>query len=180
MITQDGIVPPTFRQPATRRSTTVCALILTWLVTGLMVGCTSSPPVDQERAQAAPTATPALIQPSTVAEIPPTTRAITAIPSAQHPMDQAATGLPSAPASRDEPLPFETPVVQTQGATTAPADPHTSYTVYLSAAYKEGQAYRYSCEFDAGWVILQSYGIDVTVPDLIARMPIQAIIHPTF
>jgi hypothetical protein len=52
------------------------------------------------------------------------------------------------------------------------------YTVYLTAALKYGQDYKNSCEFDAGWVIVQSYGFDVTVDDLISKIPLDSSIEP--
>lgn len=68
---------------------------------------------------------------------------------------------------------------------TAPPAPPTpvvvgerSYTVLLEAAVKEGQRFQYSCEFDAGWVVLQSYGFDVTVDALIALMEHDRRIEP--
>lgn len=59
-----------------------------------------------------------------------------------------------------------------------PAAVVTGHTTYLSAALKYGQDYKYSCEFDAGWVILQSYGINVTVDELIAKLPLDNSIEP--
>src|SRR6266545_2034663 len=44
------------------------------------------------------------------------------------------------------------------------------YDAYILAASKEHQAYKYSCEFDVAWVILQTYGIDATVDDLITTV----------
>lgn len=53
------------------------------------------------------------------------------------------------------------------------------YTALVPAAVKEGQAYQYSCEFDAAWVVMQSYGLDVTVDELIARMPHDTSVTPS-
>ncbi len=36
-----------------------------------------------------------------------------------------------------------------------------SYDAYIPAAIKEGQDFRFTCEFDASWVIFKTYGIDV-------------------
>lgn len=52
------------------------------------------------------------------------------------------------------------------------------YDAYLPAATKDAQAYQYSCEFDAVWVILQTYGIDVTVDELIAVTPQDTSVEP--
>ncbi|MCC2630166.1 MAG: hypothetical protein K0S14_3816, partial [Thermomicrobiales bacterium] len=35
------------------------------------------------------------------------------------------------------------------------------YTAYVPAATKVGQFYQYSCEFDAAWVVLATFGKDV-------------------
>jgi uncharacterized protein YvpB len=47
----------------------------------------------------------------------------------------------------------------------------THYTAYVQSVVKPGHTYPYSCEFDAAWVILQSYGLDVTVDELIRQLP---------
>ena len=38
-----------------------------------------------------------------------------------------------------------------------------TYDAYLKAAVKKKQEYHYSCEFDAAWVVLKTYGFDVGV-----------------
>ena len=38
-----------------------------------------------------------------------------------------------------------------------------AYDAYLNAAVKKKQEYHYSCEFDAAWVVLKTYGFDVGV-----------------
>jgi uncharacterized protein YvpB len=52
------------------------------------------------------------------------------------------------------------------------------YEAYIPAANKEGQAYQYSCEFDAAWVIFQTYGFDVTVDNLIDAMALDSSVEP--
>jgi uncharacterized protein YvpB len=52
------------------------------------------------------------------------------------------------------------------------------YDAYIPAASKEGQAYSYSCEFDAVWVILQTFGVDVTVDDLIGAAELDQQVEP--
>ena len=56
----------------------------------------------------------------------------------------------------------------------------TQYDAYLVAASKTAQEFQYSCEFDAAWVIMQTYGIAASVPDLIALMPIDRSLEPTY
>ena len=53
-----------------------------------------------------------------------------------------------------------------------------TYTAYIPAAVKERQLYQYTCEFDAAWVVLQTFGVDVTVDEIIARTPIDESIEP--
>jgi hypothetical protein len=54
------------------------------------------------------------------------------------------------------------------------------YDAYIPAAVKEGQRYQYSCEFDAAWVVAQTFGIDVSVDDLIARAPHDTSVEPRY
>jgi hypothetical protein len=55
-----------------------------------------------------------------------------------------------------------------------------TYTAYIPAAVKERQLYRYTCEFDAAWVVLQTFGVDASVDEIIARTPIDESIEPHF
>lgn len=81
------------------------------------------------------------------------------------------------------PGPTSTPTAIPPSPTPAPPTPvvvgDRSYTVLLPAAVKEGQRFQYTCEFDAAWVILQSYGFDVTVDELIAQTPQDERIEPS-
>ena len=52
------------------------------------------------------------------------------------------------------------------------------YDAYIPAVTTKKQVYQYSCEFDAAWVILRTYGFDLTVDDLIAAMPKDESIEP--
>jgi len=54
------------------------------------------------------------------------------------------------------------------------------YDTYISAATKPQQAYRYSCEFDAAWVILRTYGFNVKVDRLIATVGVDRRVEPTY
>src|SRR5687768_15591785 len=77
------------------------------------------------------------------------------------------------PANLQISVPTQTPVAissPTNADVQAPAPPHRNvvvngrlYDAYLPAATKKKQAYQYSCEFDAAWVILKTYGFDVSV-----------------
>lgn len=53
-----------------------------------------------------------------------------------------------------------------------------TYTAYIPAATKEGQFYQYSCEFDAAWVIMATYGFDVSGDELIAAIDHDRSIEP--
>ncbi|HSH83226.1 MAG TPA: C39 family peptidase, partial [Herpetosiphonaceae bacterium] len=52
------------------------------------------------------------------------------------------------------------------------------YDAYIPAATKAGQAYQYSCEFDAAWVILQTFGVDADVDDLITIVGVDRSVEP--
>jgi hypothetical protein len=54
------------------------------------------------------------------------------------------------------------------------------YDAYIAAASKPGQAYRYSCEFDAAWVVLATFGRDVGVDELIALLGADERVEPSF
>jgi hypothetical protein len=54
------------------------------------------------------------------------------------------------------------------------------YDAYIPAAVKQGQLYQYTCEFDAAWVVLQTYGIDASVEEIIDRMPVDSSVEPYF
>ena len=99
---------------------------------------------------ASPTPTPAIPTPTGTFIPSPT-----AVPS--------PTPLPSA-------TPSPTPVV-VNGRT---------YAAYIPAAVKESQLYQYTCEFDAAWVVLQTFGVDASVDEIIARTPIDETIEPYF
>ena len=55
-----------------------------------------------------------------------------------------------------------------------------TYAAYIPAAVKEHQLYQYTCEFDAAWVVLQTFGVDASVEEIIARTPIDESIEPHF
>jgi hypothetical protein len=54
------------------------------------------------------------------------------------------------------------------------------YDAYIAAVAKEKQGYQYSCEFDAAWVILNTYGIAASVDDLIGLIPHDRSVEPYF
>ncbi|GAB4429013.1 MAG: hypothetical protein OHK0015_12480 [Chloroflexi bacterium OHK40] len=52
------------------------------------------------------------------------------------------------------------------------------YTAYIPAATKPGQFYQYSCEFDAAWVILATYGIDASGEEIISAVEHDRSVEP--
>lgn len=52
------------------------------------------------------------------------------------------------------------------------------FDAYIPAATKPGQFYQYSCEFDAAWVILATYGISATGDELIGKIDHDRSIEP--
>ncbi len=107
-------------------------------------------------------------------------------PTATASSSPTATALPPtatpAPSTTPTPTTMPTPTVPpTPTATSTPVVINgRSYDAYIPAAVKEGQLYQYTCEFDAAWVILQTYGIDVGVADIIERAAIDTSIEPYF
>lgn len=93
------------------------------------------------------------------------TQSVTAAPSPTHTPRPTQTPLPTATPT---PVPTPTPVV---------VDGRV-YDAYIPAAVKEGQFDRYTCEFDAAWVVLASFGINADVAEIIARTPIDTSIEP--
>ena len=53
-----------------------------------------------------------------------------------------------------------------------------TYDAYIPAASKPGQFYQYTCEFDAAWVILETYGIATTFDDLVAAVGVDTSVEP--
>jgi len=54
------------------------------------------------------------------------------------------------------------------------------YDAYIPAAVKKQQLYQYTCEFDAAWVVLQSFGIDASVEEIIERTPFDTSLEPYY
>jgi hypothetical protein len=52
------------------------------------------------------------------------------------------------------------------------------YDAYIPAASKEQQAYQYSCEFDAAWVIFTTFGYEVSVDELVQVMGVDDRVEP--
>lgn len=61
----------------------------------------------------------------------------------------------------------------------APEGGHT-YDAYIPAALKEGQFAQYTCEFDAAWAILKTYGLDVSLDEQVAAIGLDPRIEPYY
>jgi Peptidase_C39 like family len=55
-----------------------------------------------------------------------------------------------------------------------------AYTAYVPAATKAGQFYQYSCEFDASWVVLATFGHDVSFEEQLDIVGHDTSIEPYF
>lgn len=54
------------------------------------------------------------------------------------------------------------------------------YDAYLPAAFKKKQWFQYTCEFDSAWVVLKSYGYDVSLEKQIELIGLDRTIEPTY
>lgn len=77
---------------------------------------------------------------------------------------------------------------QTVGATPAPireivppqvSDPST-YDVYIPTACKAGDFYLYSCEFDAAWAVMKTFGVDASFEEQMAAIKVDRRIEPYY
>ena len=53
-----------------------------------------------------------------------------------------------------------------------------AYDAYVPAATKPGQFAYYTCEFDAAWVILKTFGLDVPLEDQLAVVTLDRSVEP--
>jgi uncharacterized protein YvpB len=124
----------------------------------------------------------AVLRPEPPAPLTPIALTVATAAPAVSPSATPAASTPAPTAFTATPGPTATPTPIPASPTPAPPTPvvvgERSYTVLLPAAVKEGQRFQYSCEFDAAWVILQSYGFDVTVDQLIEQTPQDTRIEP--
>lgn len=59
------------------------------------------------------------------------------------------------------------------------ARPARTYDAYVPAATKAGQYFYYTCEFDAAWVILKTFGHDVPFEEQLAIVGYDESVEPT-
>lgn len=107
-------------------------------------------------------------------------------PFAAPPIAQTATpfGSPTAAASA---LPLPLPEPSAPPATLTPAPPTPTgpmlvggrlYDAYIIAATKDKQAYQYSCEFDAAWVIMETFGRPMSVEQMVTVIGVDQRVEP--
>ena len=54
------------------------------------------------------------------------------------------------------------------------------YDAYIDTAMKYGQYFGYTCEFDASWMVLSSFGVDVTLDDQVAIVGLDQSVEPYY
>jgi uncharacterized protein YvpB len=59
-----------------------------------------------------------------------------------------------------------------------PVNDPSYYDVYIPTACKAGDFYYYSCEFDASWAVMKTYGIDAPFEEQLAAIKIDRRIEP--
>lgn len=101
----------------------------------------------------------------------PTTTPVAATPTANLPLP---TGGPSATPTPNPPAPEPT-IAPTAG----PVEVNGRlYDAYIPAATKPSQFFQYSCEFDAAWVILKTYGIEASGDEIIHAIDHDRSVEP--
>ncbi|MCC6792661.1 MAG: hypothetical protein IT336_13300, partial [Thermomicrobiales bacterium] len=80
----------------------------------------------------------------------------------------ASLALPARPAVAAPPVEIVPPTVR---------DP-SSYIAYVPTACKSGPFYIYTCEFDASWAVLKTFGIDAPLEEQLSLIEIDRRIEP--
>ena len=119
------------------------------------------------------------VVPSTNTAIPPTNSPVpptdTRIPPTNSPVPPTKTLVPPValePTSTPLPQPIPTvPMIVGQNP--------GRYDVYLKAAVKPKQEYHYTCEFDAAWVVLKTYGVEANVAQQLAIIGQDKSVEPS-
>jgi hypothetical protein len=183
-------------------SVTLLALLAAMLV--CLAGCDVAG-TDSEEARAqvreTATATSAAVPSATVTVEPPTLTPVetaTAVPSATATdtlvptLTATSTAVPTETATSTEaatetatakPLPTQTPTPEAEMADVIPTPVVVNgrkYDAYVPAATKKYQVYHYSCEFDAAWVVLKTYGYDVSFEEQLAIVGYDDSIEPYY
>ncbi|MEA2586295.1 MAG: hypothetical protein QOF33_4380 [Thermomicrobiales bacterium] len=61
-----------------------------------------------------------------------------------------------------------------------PVSDPASYDAYVPAACKAGQFFHYTCEFDAAWAVLKTYGIETTFEEQLNAIKIDRRLEPYY
>lgn len=127
----------------------------------------------------------ALIRPEAPPPITPIAVAVLPLPTAMRDpsptlalptatVGPGATGVPETPPTALPPTLTPEPT-----ATTGPVEVNGRvYDAYIPAASKQQQAYQYSCEFDAAWVIFKTFGRDIGVDEMIEVIGVDERVEP--
>ena len=127
-------------------------------ITPLALARPSAAPAIEDQATATPTATTA-----------PTVVPTLSAGSAQATPQSEPTAVPTL-APTPEPTVEPTPAkVEAHGRL---------FDAYIPAATKDKQFFQYSCEFDAAWVILATYGIDTSSDELVSKIRHDRSVEP--
>lgn len=97
----------------------------------------------------------------------------TPVPPTEAPVEPAPTVAPV-----EEPSPTE--VVAEEIIDNSRTVNGKYYDAYVDAATKKSQYYHYTCEFDAAWVVLKTYGIDATLQDQIDIVGLDNSVEPYY
>ncbi len=62
----------------------------------------------------------------------------------------------------------------------SPVRDPASYTAYIPTASKTGPFFAYTCEFDAGWAVLKTFGIDATLQDQLDAIVVDPRVEPYY
>ncbi len=134
----------------------------------------------------------AIVRPEPPARITPLAVSLPApVPSARPRPTLVPTAVPAAelPSPIRSPAPLSAPTATLSPPTATPEPTSTPtiapvevngriYDAYIPAATKPHQFYQYSCEFDAAWVILKTYGIEANGDAIINTIDHDRSIEP--
>lgn len=127
------------------------------------IALSSPAPVPTLRPRPTPTSTLLPATPTPTENLPPTAA-------------QSATSTPNPPTATPTPEPTPEPTLE---PTAGPVEVNGRiYDAYIPAATKPGQFFQYSCEFDAAWVILKTYGIEASGDEIINAIDHDRSVEP--
>jgi hypothetical protein len=77
-------------------------------------------------------------------------------------------------------LPAAVHTASAQDHVPAPVSDPSTYAAYVPAASKPGQFFWYTCEFDAAWAVMMTFGIDAPLDEQLTVMGVDYRIEPYF